>query len=40
VVQAKPEQIVGLVGVVDEFLQLVEDVSVQESEEQRAPFAA
>ena len=32
--QAEPEQVVGLVGVVDDFLQLVEDVSVQESEEQ------
>jgi hypothetical protein len=36
-VQAEPEQVVGLVGVVgvvDEVLYLVEDVSVQESEEQ------
>ena len=32
--QAEPEQVVGLVGVVDDFLWLVEDVSVQESEEQ------
>jgi hypothetical protein len=33
-VQAEAEQVVGLVGVVDEVLQLVEHVSVQESEEQ------
>jgi hypothetical protein len=33
-VQAEPEQVVGLVGVVDKVLQLVEDVPVQESEEQ------
>ena len=32
--QAEPEQVLGLVGVVDEVLELVEDVSVQESEEQ------
>ena len=33
-VQAEPEQVLGLVGVVDEVLELVEDVSVQESDEQ------
>ena len=32
-VQAQPEQVVGLVGVVDEFLELVEDVAVQEPEQ-------
>ena len=32
--QAEPEQVFGLVGVVDEVLELVEDVPVQESEEQ------
>jgi hypothetical protein len=39
-VQAEPEQVVGLVGVVDEFLQLVVDVSVQEPEEQPADGAS
>ena len=32
-VQAQPEQVVGLVGVIDEFLELVEDVAVQEPEQ-------
>ena len=32
--QAEPEQVVGLVGVLDEVLELVQDVPVQESEEQ------
>ena len=32
-VQAQPQQVVGLVRVLDEFLQLVEDVAVQESEQ-------
>ena len=32
-VQAEPQQVVGLVGVLDEFLQLVQDVAVQEPEQ-------
>jgi hypothetical protein len=32
-VQAQPQQVVGLVRVVDEFLQLVEDMAVQEPEQ-------
>jgi hypothetical protein len=32
-VQAEAEQVVGLIGVLDKFLQLVEDVAVEESEE-------
>src|SRR6185312_3263827 len=32
-VQAQPQQVVGLVWVLDEFLQLVQDVAVQESEQ-------
>ena len=32
-VQAQPQQVVGLVRVLDEFLQLVQDVAVQESEQ-------
>jgi hypothetical protein len=32
-VQAQPQQVVGLVGVVDEFLQFVQDVTVQEPEQ-------
>ena len=32
-VQAEPEQVVGLVGVLDEFLELVQDVAVQEAEQ-------
>ncbi len=32
-VQAEPQQVVGLVGVVDEFLELVQDVAVQEPEQ-------
>ena len=32
-VQAEPQQVVGLVRVLDEFLQLVQDVAVQESEQ-------
>ena len=31
--QAEPQQVVGFVWVVDEFLQFVEDVAVQESEQ-------
>jgi hypothetical protein len=32
-VQAQPQQVVGLVRVLDEFLQFVQDVAVQESEQ-------
>src|SRR6202050_2666771 len=32
-VQAEPEQVVGLVGFLDEFLEFVEDVAVQEAEQ-------
>ena len=32
-VQAEPQQIIGLVGVLDEFLELVQDVAVQEPEQ-------
>ena len=32
-VQAQAQQVVGLVGVLDEFLQFVEDVAVQEAEQ-------
>jgi hypothetical protein len=32
-VQAEAEQVVGLLGVVDQFLELVEDVALQESDE-------
>jgi len=32
-VQAQPQQVVGLIWVLDKFLQLVEDVAVQESEQ-------
>src|SRR4029077_13146795 len=32
-VQAQPQQVVGLVRVLDEFLEFVEDVAVQESEQ-------
>ena len=32
-VQAEPEQVVGLVGVLDEFLEFVQDVAVQEPEQ-------
>ena len=32
-VQAEPQQVVGLVGVLDEFLELVQDVAVQEPEQ-------
>jgi hypothetical protein len=34
-VQAQPQQVVGLVRVLDEFLQLVQDVAVQESNRAR-----
>jgi hypothetical protein len=32
-VQAQPQQVVGLVRVLDEFLQLVEHVTVEEAEQ-------
>src|ERR1700678_2295229 len=32
-VQAQPEQVIGLVGVLDELLQLIQDVAVQEAEQ-------
>ena len=32
-VQAQPQQVVGLVGVLDEFLELVQEVAVQETEQ-------
>jgi len=32
-VQAQPQQVIGLVRVVDEFLQFVEDMAVQEPEQ-------
>ena len=31
--QAQPKQVIGLIRVLDEFLQLVQDVAVQESEQ-------
>jgi hypothetical protein len=32
-VQAEPEQVVGFLGVLDEFLELVQDVAAQEPEQ-------